>query len=126
MGLMAGVWLVYLAQLVCFNATACSPVCLGASFLSNQEWDCCGGVTWRIPLAVAMNVWNRLLLGLALVAPVLAQGPRPGVTTDWAKVEARIAWHGTWTGALAAAEASQRPILLVFAAPHCGSVPGMW
>ncbi len=80
----------------------------------------------RRPLLAVMNACNRLLLGLALAAPVVAQGPRPGVTTDWSKVEARIAWHGTWTGALAAAEASQRPILLVFAAPHCGLVPGMW
>jgi len=72
-----------------------------------------------------MNIC-RLLLVLALGSCVVAQGPKPGVTTDWAKVESRIAWHGTWAGALAAAEASQRPILLVFAAPHCGLVPGMW
>tara|TARA_R110002072_G_scaffold25443_6_gene85164 strand:+ start:117720 stop:117941 length:222 start_codon:yes stop_codon:yes gene_type:complete len=73
-----------------------------------------------------MNAWNCLLLGFALATSALGQGPKPGVTTDWAKVEQRIAWHGTWTGALAAAEASGRPILLVFAAPHCGLVPGMW
>lgn len=66
------------------------------------------------------------LAASALGEPCLAQGPRPGVTQDWAKVEQRVAWHGTWKGALAAAEATGQPILLVFAAPHCGMVPGMW
>ncbi|MFT4843659.1 MAG: hypothetical protein ACI8UD_001760 [Planctomycetota bacterium] len=55
-----------------------------------------------------MNAWNCLLLGIALAAPVVAQGPKPGVTADWGKVETRIAWHGTWTGALAAA-ANHKP-----------------
>lgn len=73
-----------------------------------------------------MTARTTLLLGLALTMPAVAQGPRPGVTQDWAKVEQRIAWHGTWNGTLAAAKASGRPILLVFAAPHCGLVPGMW
>ena len=73
-----------------------------------------------------MLVCKSLLFVLGLVAAAVAQAPRPGVTVDWAKVEHRIAWHGTWSGALAAAKASSRPILLVFAAPHCGLVPGMW
>ena len=62
----------------------------------------------------------------AMIGAAVAQGPRPGVTQDWSTVEQRIAWHGTWKGALAAAEATGRPILLVFAAPHCGEVPGIW
>ena len=62
-----------------------------------------------------------------LAAPsLIAQGRGAGVTQDWNKVEQRIAWHGTWDGALAAAKATKRPILLISAAPHCGMVPGMW
>ena len=48
------------------------------------------------------------------------------MTPDWSKVDQRVAWHGTWAAAKAAAAATRRPILLVFAAPHCGQVPGMW
>ena len=73
-----------------------------------------------------MNAAMILLQSVVLAASIVAQGPRPGVTTDWAAVEQRIAWHGTWSGALSAAEESDRPILLVFAAPHCGLVPGIW
>ena len=73
-----------------------------------------------------MNVCTSVVLTAGLLAPAIAQGPKPGVTKDWSTVEHRIAWHGTWSGARAAAEASGRPILLVFAAPHCGLVPGMW
>lgn len=50
--------------------------------------------------------------------------PRPG------KVEpiqgTRIAWFATLDSARAQAQASNRPILLVAAAPHCGDVPGVW
>ena len=67
-----------------------------------------------------------MLSMLALPAFVAAQGPGPSVTQDWGKVEHRIAWHGTWAAAKSAAAATKRPILLVFAAPHCGEVPGMW
>jgi len=71
-----------------------------------------------------------LVAGLAVTLPAergRTQGPpRPGVTADWGQIERRIAWHGTWAGALEAAAATKRPILLVAAAPHCGLVPGMW
>lgn len=56
---------------------------------------------------------------------VLAQ-PGPGVTVDWSQVSERIAWFGTWDGALEAAEATGRPILLVSAAPHCRHISGVW
>lgn len=67
-----------------------------------------------------------MLSMLALSTFVAAQGPGPSVTQDWGKVAHRIAWHGTWAAAKSAAAATKRPILLVFAAPHCGEVPGMW
>ncbi|MDC3379458.1 thioredoxin family protein [Planctomycetota bacterium] len=39
---------------------------------------------------------------------------------------AGIAWRATWDDALAAAQRTQRPILLVAAAPHCHNISGMW
>ena len=73
-----------------------------------------------------MDLTRAIFSGLVLAAAASAQGPLPGVTQDWSKVEQRVAWHGTWAAAEAAAEASGRPILLVFAAPHCSQVPGIW
>ena len=73
-----------------------------------------------------MDLTRAIFSGLVLAAAVSAQGPLPGVTQDWSQVEQRVAWHGTWAAAEAAAEASGRPILLVFAAPHCSQVPGIW
>jgi hypothetical protein len=63
----------------------------------------------------------------AVVAAVLAfQGgpPRPGVVEPVAGE--RIAWFGTWEAGLAEAKRTNRPILLVSAAPHCHGVPGIW
>ena len=37
-----------------------------------------------------------------------------------------IAWFGTWEDGLAEAKRTERPILLVSAAPHCHGVSGMW
>lgn len=37
-----------------------------------------------------------------------------------------IAWYGTWKGALAEAERSGRPILLLAAAPQCHGISGVW
>lgn len=37
-----------------------------------------------------------------------------------------IAWYGTWTGALAEAARSGRPILLMSAAPQCHGISGLW
>lgn len=55
-----------------------------------------------------------------------AQPPRPGKTVDWSKVAKRIAWFGTWKGALAAAQRTGRPVLLISAAPHCHQISGVW
>ena len=73
-----------------------------------------------------MKMFTAIVGSLALAATAASQGPRPGITQDWGKVEQRIAWFGTWEAATAAAAATDRPILLVFAAPHCSQVPGMW
>ncbi len=37
-----------------------------------------------------------------------------------------IGWIPTWDQALAEARNTNRPILLIAAAPHCGGVPGVW
>ena len=63
---------------------------------------------------------------LLLAGVAQAQVPHPEVTVDWTEVERRIAWFGTIDGALAAAERTHRPILLVSGAPHCQLVPGVW
>ena len=38
----------------------------------------------------------------------------------------RIAWHGNLAEGLAEARQSGRPILLVFGAPACLGIPGVW
>lgn len=73
-----------------------------------------------------MPALRCISLAAALTCVLASQGPGPGMTPDWSKVDQRVAWHGTWAAAKAAAAATERPILLVFAAPHCGQVPGMW
>ena len=40
--------------------------------------------------------------------------------------EPKIAWYGTLQSGLAEAERSQKPILLVSAAPQCLGVSGIW
>ncbi|MCP4191531.1 MAG: hypothetical protein GY768_12975 [Planctomycetaceae bacterium] len=42
------------------------------------------------------------------------------------EVTPRIAWYGTLATARAEAVRTDRPILLVSAAPHCLGVPGVW
>ncbi len=40
--------------------------------------------------------------------------------------DAGIAWFGSWQAGLAEAKRTDRPILLMSAAPQCHGVPGMW
>ena len=40
--------------------------------------------------------------------------------------DARIAWFGTLKSGLAEAERTNKPILLISAAPQCVGVPGIW
>jgi len=73
---------------------------------------------------------TALALAISLAAAAAAQQPgRPGSPPadpgTWERA-AEIAWYGTWEGGLAEAAASQRPILLMSAAPQCRGVPGMW
>jgi len=38
----------------------------------------------------------------------------------------KIAWFGTWTGGLAEAQRTGKPILITSGAPQCHNVPGVW
>ncbi|MDA7858271.1 hypothetical protein N9Z53_01050 [Mariniblastus sp.] len=42
------------------------------------------------------------------------------------EIPSGIAWHGVLTDGLADAKATNRPIMLLSAAPQCAGVPGMW
>lgn len=42
------------------------------------------------------------------------------------EIPSAIAWHGVLTDGLADAKATNRPIMLLSAAPQCAGVPGMW
>ncbi len=58
----------------------------------------------------------------ALVASLLLVAS----TTPALAREERIAWFETWSDGVAAARATNRPILLVAAAPQCHEVSGLW
>ena len=63
---------------------------------------------------------------LALLSSTLPAEEKPASAVAASSPDARIAWFGTWESAKREARRSQRPILLVSAAPFCHSVPGMW
>ena len=65
---------------------------------------------------------NLILSGILLFAPLVFFGQE---TPPESKTE-KIAWHGTWTGGLAEAQRTGKPIMLVSAVPQCHSVPGVW
>lgn len=74
-----------------------------------------------------MKLLTAVLMVLAALQeppPGRGRPPGPGLV-DVPKGD-RIAWFGTWEGGLAEARRTQRPILLVSAAPHCHNVPGIW
>ena len=57
--------------------------------------------------------------------PPKPEGPVVG-SGQTAKERTAIAWYGTWKGALAEAQRSGRPILLLAAAPQCHGISGVW
>ncbi len=67
-----------------------------------------------------MPVSTLLAAGLAL------SGLTAASDSDSPNLQPRIAWYGTLKSGLAEAKRSNRPILLVSAAPHCTGVPGIW
>ena len=79
----------------------------------------------RRPLALVL---------LSTCALVSAQGPRggppggrpPGPGRVEPQTGERVVWFGTLASARAEAKRTQRPILLMSAAPQCHDVPGVW
>ncbi|MCH2180057.1 MAG: hypothetical protein MK106_14765 [Mariniblastus sp.] len=63
---------------------------------------------------------SRLLTLVLLSLPALAYGQ----TSD--RLQPGIIWFGVLQDGLAQAQITQRPILLLSAAPQCAGVPGMW
>ena len=61
-----------------------------------------------------------LLVAASLVPASLALLP------DAAAERTAVPWYGTWKGALAEAERSGRPILLLAATPQCHGISGVW
>lgn len=53
-------------------------------------------------------------------------GRRPDMEQPQAAIPAGIQWFATWESGLREAQATDRPILLVSAAPHCAGVSGTW
>ena len=63
---------------------------------------------------------SRFLTLLLLSLPAFSYGQ----TNDG--LQPGIAWYGVLQDGLAQAQITQRPILLLSAAPQCAGVPGMW
>jgi hypothetical protein len=73
--------------------------------------------------------WIVGLSVLACAAAVLAQGPGgpPGpVEGPLPSHQGGIVWYGTLRSGIAEAKRTNRPILLISAAPHCHNVSGIW
>ena len=68
----------------------------------------------------------RIASLLALLSSTLPAEEKSASAVAGSSPDARIAWFGTWESAKREAGRSQRPILLVAAAPFCHGVPGMW
>lgn len=56
-----------------------------------------------------------------IAAPVPAQPPGPIPSA-----QGGIVWYGNLRAGLAEAKRTNRPILLISAAPHCHNVSGIW
>ena len=57
--------------------------------------------------------------------PPRPEGPVTG-SGQPASERTLVQWFGTWEGAKAEAERTQKPILLLAAAPQCHGISGVW
>jgi hypothetical protein len=81
----------------------------------------------RTRRSLAIFLVSTASLSLSTTATsTLALAEEPVDQNPAADPAARIAWYGTWESGLREAKRSQRPILLVSAAPHCHRVSGLW
>lgn len=73
-----------------------------------------------------MKILMAVLVAVAAFQEPPGRGRPPGPGLVEPSKGDHIAWFGTWEAGLAEAQRTQRPILLVSAAPHCHNVPGIW
>ena len=66
---------------------------------------------------------SRIFLFLAFLLVSLGQAITDEPTLA---AEPAIGWIPTWDQAIAEAKQTNKPILLIAAAPSCGGVPGVW
>jgi len=75
--------------------------------------------------------WTRtitLAAGVAIVWTItaIAQQDVDSRESQTTGLPAGIVWYGELEDGLKAAKLSERPVLLLSAAPQCAGVPGMW
>jgi hypothetical protein len=68
-----------------------------------------------------LSAYMRVLICLVLTTSVSSS-----FAQRKPEIPSGIAWHGVLTDGLADAKATNRPIMLLSAAPQCAGVPGMW
>ena len=76
--------------------------------------------TWLIIAALAVCT------AIASTAECIAKRQRSTQSAASESIPAGIAWYGVLTDGIADAKATNRPILMLSAAPQCAGVPGMW
>ena len=69
---------------------------------------------------------TRVAFVMLLIAAVLVSPALPIVIPAVADETPKVIWYGTLKDGLAEAKRSDRPILLISAAPHCHAVSGVW
>lgn len=69
---------------------------------------------------------TSLVLVVSLAASLSAFAATPSSRDEGTKSNPKIAWYGRLEDGLSEARRSNRPILLVSAAPQCQNVSGMW
>ena len=75
--------------------------------------------------------WFGVLFALAFaltptVSTFADDDARMGKSAKRPSAKAAIAWFGTWKQGVAEAKRTNRPILLISAAPQCHGVSGIW
>jgi hypothetical protein len=78
-----------------------------------------------------MNNLRTLAIGILMATSALAMAQRPGgppgpISGPQPSHQGGIVWFGTLRAGLAEAKRTNRPILLISAAPHCHNVSGIW
>jgi hypothetical protein len=79
----------------------------------------------RDPVAIAYLIPGGNMNARTLVVAALAFAATGTLRGDVGD-QGAIAWYGTWERGLRVAKATNRPILLIAAAPQCHGVSGLW